>query len=56
MRLTLLSILTAVARCLGLLSLRLTGTAAGALDETFGVSAFAAGDTFGYRHPAGFVH
>ncbi len=33
---------------LGLLSLRLTATAAGVLNATFGVSAFAAGDTFGY--------
>jgi hypothetical protein len=33
---------------LGLLSLRLTATAAGALNATFGGSAFAAGDTFGY--------
>ena len=33
---------------LGLLSLRLTATAAGALNATFGVSAFSAGDTFGY--------
>jgi len=33
---------------LGLLSLRLTATAAGALNQTFGVSAFTAGQTFGY--------
>ncbi len=33
---------------LGLLSLRLTATAAGALNSTFGVSAFTAGETFGY--------
>lgn len=33
---------------LGPLSLRLTATAAGALNTTFGVSAFSAGDTFGY--------
>ncbi len=33
---------------LGLLSLRLTATSAGALNATFGVSAFSAGETFGY--------
>jgi hypothetical protein len=33
---------------LGLLSLRLTPTSAGALNATFGVSAFTAGQTFGY--------
>lgn len=39
---------------LGLVSLRLTGTAAGALNSTFGVQAFAAGDTFGYATPKPF--
>lgn len=53
---------------LGLLSLQLTATAAGALNTTFGVSAFSAGETFGYatvvpclaagrdRHLAGTIH
>ena len=36
---------------LGLVSLHLTDTAAGALNATFGVSAFAAGQTFGYATP-----
>lgn len=35
---------------LGLLSLHLTATAAGALNATFGVDAFGAGDTFGYAN------
>ncbi|MGH1565233.1 hypothetical protein [Mumia sp. DW29H23] len=38
-------------RDLGLVSLRLTAVAAGALNATFGVSAFSAGDTFGYATP-----
>jgi hypothetical protein len=49
---------------LGLLSLRLTATAADALNATFGVSAFSAGDIFGYatvvprlgRHHGGWHH
>ncbi|WP_262849560.1 hypothetical protein [Mumia quercus] len=36
---------------LGLVKLQLTGTAAGALNATFGVNAFSAGDTFGYATP-----
>lgn len=36
---------------LGLVRLKLTATAAGALNTTFGVSAFAAGGTFGYATP-----
>jgi hypothetical protein len=40
---------------LGLVRLTLTGTAAGALNATFGVEAFAAGDTFGYATPRPFA-
>ncbi len=36
---------------LGLVRLKLTATAAGALNTTFGVQAFAAGGTFGYATP-----
>jgi hypothetical protein len=36
---------------LGVVRLKLTPTAAGALNTTFGVSAFAAGGTFGYATP-----
>lgn len=36
---------------LGLVGLKLTDTAAGALNTTFGVKAFKAGDTFGYATP-----
>lgn len=36
---------------LGLVRLKLTDTAAGALNTTFGVSAFATGGTFGYATP-----
>ncbi|PJI93734.1 hypothetical protein [Luteimicrobium subarcticum] len=39
---------------LGLVRLKLTDTAAGALDSTFGVDAFSAGDTFGYATPRPF--
>ncbi|MFD1827090.1 MULTISPECIES: hypothetical protein [Mumia] len=39
---------------LGLVKLTLTGTAAGALNSTFGVNAFSAGDTFGYASPRPF--
>lgn len=39
---------------LGLVRLRLTDTAAGALNATFGVQAFKAGDTFGYATPRPF--
>ncbi|WP_370615477.1 hypothetical protein [Mumia sp. Pv 4-285] len=39
---------------LGLVQLRLTATAAGALNSTFGVEAFSAGDTFGYATPRPF--
>ena len=39
---------------LGLVKLTLTGTAAGALNSTFGVDAFGAGDTFGYATPKPF--
>ena len=41
-------------RDLGLVRLTLTGVAAGALNATFGVSAFEAGDTFGYATPRPF--
>ncbi len=40
---------------LGLVKLTLTGTAAGALNSTFGVDAFSAGDTFGYATPKPFA-
>ena len=36
---------------LGLVKLTLNSTSAGALNATFGVSAFAAGNTFGYATP-----
>ncbi len=39
----------------GLVKLKLTGTAAGALNATFGVDAFARGDTFGYATPRPFA-
>jgi hypothetical protein len=39
---------------LGLVKLTLTATAAGALNSTFGVKAFSAGDTFGYASPRPF--
>lgn len=39
---------------LGLVRLTLTATAAGALNTTFGVSAFTAGGTFGYATPRPF--
>lgn len=39
---------------LGLVRLTLTATAAGALNTTFGVDAFKAGDTFGYATPKPF--
>ena len=38
----------------GAVRLRLTATAAGALNSTFGVDAFSAGDTFGYATPKPF--
>ncbi|KAA1418232.1 hypothetical protein FE697_020590 [Mumia zhuanghuii] len=41
-------------RGLGLVRLTLTDTAAGALNATFGVDAFSAGDTFGYATPRPF--
>ncbi|WP_370615603.1 hypothetical protein [Mumia sp. Pv 4-285] len=41
-------------RDLGVVRLRLTDTAAGALNATFGVEAFSAGDTFGYATPKPF--
>ncbi|QIG43993.1 hypothetical protein G5V58_15515 [Nocardioides anomalus] len=40
---------------LGLVRLTLTDTAAGALDATFGVSAFAQDATFGYATPRPFA-
>lgn len=40
---------------LGLVKLKLTSTAAGALNTTFGVDAFAAGATFGYATPRPFA-
>lgn len=40
---------------LGLVKLTLTDTAAGALNATFGVSAFSGGDTFGYATPRPFA-
>ena len=40
---------------LGLVRLTLTDTAAGALNATFGVQAFAGGDTFGYETPRPFA-
>lgn len=43
------------APALGLVRLTLTGTAAGALNATFGVDAFAGGDTFGYATPRPFA-
>jgi hypothetical protein len=40
---------------LGLVKLSLTATGASALNATFGVSAFSAGDTFGYATPKPFA-
>jgi hypothetical protein len=39
----------------GLVKLKLTNTAAGALNATFGVEAFSGGDTFGYATPRPFA-
>lgn len=50
-RVPLFTLAKSTRRDLGLVTLKLTDTAAGALNATFGVDAFAAGDTFGYATP-----
>lgn len=53
-RVPLFTIAKSTRRDLGAVTLKLTDTAAGALNATFGVQAFKAGDTFGYATPRPF--